>query len=260
MRIGFVGTGIITEAIVRGLLKAEFPVVEILVSPRSKPTATKLAALSPLVRIGEDNQDVVSGSDIVVLAVRPQIAEKVLRPLQFAPSTIVASLIAGVPIPTLLDWIGADVDISRAVPLPFVSDLNGVTAVYPGSDALTAIFAALGTVINCETIDEFDAFAVAGGLMGAYFGFSETCAQWLVSAGVPYGKARAYLAPFFHGLAGSAVRNPEKSFEDLRIGHTTVGGLNDQLFEQFRKDGGLQALTAALDAVGERLRQARREA
>ncbi len=257
MKIGFVGTGVITEAIVTGLLQAGFPVDGIVVSPRSEATAGRLAALSPLVDVASNNQEVVGGCDVVFLAVRPLVAEEVVRALDFAPGTIVASLIATVPIPTLREWIGAEVEIARAVPLPFVADLAGVTVVYPRSDVLDRIFAALGTVIDCETIDEFDAFAVAGGLMGAYFGFAETCAQWLGTAGVPYDKAKAYLAPFFHGLAGSAVAASDKSFEDLRIGHTTVGGLNDQLYERFRQDGGPRALTAALDAVAERIDKAR---
>ncbi|WP_292325229.1 pyrroline-5-carboxylate reductase [Mesorhizobium sp.] len=260
MNVGFIGTGVITEAIVVGLLKAEFPINKIVVSPRSEKTAKNLATLSPLVCIGKDNQDVVNSSDVIFLAVRPQVAEEVLSPLHFAPGQVLASLIATVPISILRAWIGADVHISRAVPLPFVADLNGVTVVHPGSEVLTRIFAALGAVINCDAIEEFDAFAVAGGMMATYFGICETCAQWLGSAGVPYDKARAYLAPFFHGLASSALKRPEKSFESLRVGHTTAGGLNDQLFERFRAEHGVQALTTALDDVAKRVGSARGKA
>lgn len=257
MKIGFIGTGIIAEAIVTGLLRARFPVSQIIVSPRSEGTARKLSEMSPLVRIGTDNQDVVTSSDVVFLAVRLQIAEDVLRPLHFSSGKKVASLIATVPIPVLREWIGQDIEIARAVPLPFVADLNGVTVVYPQSKGFTEIFSAMGTVVNCETIDEFDAFAVAGALMGTYFGVAETCAEWL--SGVRYDKAKAYLAPFFYGLADSALRAPEKGFEDLRIGHTTVGGLNELLFNRFQEAGGSKALRTALEAVAERIRGAREE-
>ncbi|MES0101088.1 pyrroline-5-carboxylate reductase [Mesorhizobium sp. M0019] len=256
MKIGFIGTGVIAEAIVTGLLKARFPVSEIVVSPRSERTARKLSEVSPLVRIGTDNQDVVTSSDVVFLAIRLQIAEAVLRPLHFSSGKKVASLIATVPIPVLREWIGQDIEIARAVPLPFVADLNGVTVVYPRSEVLTEIFSAMGAVVNCETVDEFDAFAVAAALMGTYFGVAETCAEWLCSTGVRYDKAKAYLAPFFYGLADSALRAPEKSFEDLRIGHTTVGGLNEQLFRRFDEAGGTKALTTALEAVAECIRSA----
>jgi pyrroline-5-carboxylate reductase len=259
MKIGFIGTGVITEAIVGGLLKARYPVSEIIVSPRSEAVAERLSASSPLVRIGSDNQAVVASSEVIFLAVRPQVAENVLRPLYFGPGQVVASLIATVPIQMLKKWIGSHAEISRAVPLPFVADLNGVTVVYPASRALTEIFSAIGTVVNCNSIDEFDAFAVAGGLMGTYFGFAETCARWLCSSGVPYDKAKAYLAPFFYGLAGSALRAPKKSFEELRVGHTTVGGLNEQLFLRFQEVGGSKALTTALDDVARRIRNARND-
>jgi pyrroline-5-carboxylate reductase len=257
MRIGFVGTGVITEAIVTGLFRAGFPMDGIVVSPRSEARAARLAALSPLLRVATDNQDVAGTCDVVFLAVRPQVAEAVVRSLSFMPGTVVASLIATVPIPTLRQWIGANVEIVRAVPLPFVAQLRGVTVVYPASALLDRIFGALGTVIDCDTIDEFDAFAVAGGLMGAYFGFAETCAQWLKTEGVPYGKARAYLSPFFHGLAASAVAAPGKSFEDLRMEHSTAGGLNEQMHERFRQEGGERALTMAMDAIAERIAKAR---
>lgn len=257
MKIGFVGTGVITEAIVTGLLKAQFSTDGIIVSPRSQATSRKLTGLSSLVSVAKNNQEVVSSSDIVFLAVRPQVAEEVVRPLSFAPGTVVASLIATVPIPTLRQWIDVDVEISRAIPLPFVSDLEGVTAVYPGSGVLGRIFGAIGTVVDCETIDEFDAFGVASALMGTYFGFAEASAQWLKVVGVPYDKSRAYLASFFHGLSGAALAAPSRSFEELRIGHSTVGGLNEQLYECFRQGGGLKALTTALDAVSDRLDGAR---
>ena len=44
MKLGFIGTGVITEAIVVGLMEAEFPLSEIVVSARGAATAARLAA------------------------------------------------------------------------------------------------------------------------------------------------------------------------------------------------------------------------
>src|SRR4051794_33078800 len=44
MKLGFIGTGAITEAIVVGLMEAEFPLSEIIVSARGAETAARLAA------------------------------------------------------------------------------------------------------------------------------------------------------------------------------------------------------------------------
>lgn len=259
MRLGFIGTGEITEAIVTGLLRSELPLREIAVSRRSEARAKRLRALSDLVRIGADNQDVAEGADVLFLAVRPQIAESVVSRLRISPGTLVASLVATIPISTLRDWIGTDVEIVRSVPLPSVADLCGVTVIHPASQTLERIYAPLGPVVICDTIEEFDAFAVAGGLMGAYFGFAEICAQWLCRYGVPYAKARAYLGSVFHSLASRAVQRSGESFESMRIAHSTAGGLNEQLFERFREEGGESALIAGLDAVAARIRAARKD-
>ena len=74
MKIGFIGTGAITTAMVEGLCKTENPPSDIVVSPRNKKKAEKLAARFDNVRIAGDNQVVVDECDCIVLAVVPQIA------------------------------------------------------------------------------------------------------------------------------------------------------------------------------------------
>lgn len=93
-RLGFIGTGTITEAIVTGLVSREMPVPEIAVSPRAAKTAESLAALSAKVTVAVDNQHVVDAADMLFLAVRPNVAEEVVRTLRFRSSQQVVSLIA----------------------------------------------------------------------------------------------------------------------------------------------------------------------
>ncbi len=125
--IGFIGTGAITEAMVRGLL-ASMPVVEtVIVSPRNAAIAARLAADFPGVRIAGDNQAIVEACQTLVLAVRPQIAEEVIRPLQFRDGQSVISVIAATDRDRLLSWIGADVRLTQAIPLPFVARRAGRT-------------------------------------------------------------------------------------------------------------------------------------
>ena len=87
MKIGFIGTGAITTAMVEGLCKTENPPTDIVVSPRNKKKAEKLAARFDNVRIADNNQIVVDECDCIVLAVVPQIAEAVLRELHFRKKT-----------------------------------------------------------------------------------------------------------------------------------------------------------------------------
>lgn len=72
--IGFVGTGTITEAMVEGLLAEPAHSSNIHVSPLNAQIAARLAAKFDTLIVAADNQAVVDQSDIVIPAIRPQIA------------------------------------------------------------------------------------------------------------------------------------------------------------------------------------------
>lgn len=248
-RLGFIGTGTITEAIVTGLISGDEPTAEIIVSPRSAKTATHLAALSSQVTVAADNQHVVDAADMLFLAVRPDVAEEVVRALRFRPGQNVVSLIATVDHATLRAWIDVPVNLVRAVPLPFVATRSGVTTIFPPDAAVEAFFSPLGTAVACKTIDEFDVLAAVSALMGSYFGIMDHLVGWMQSKGLPQESARTYLAQHFLSLATVAFRNPSTSLEDLRHEYSTKGGLNAQMFAEFRGGGGLDALEHALEVV-----------
>jgi pyrroline-5-carboxylate reductase len=126
MTLGFVGTGTMAAAMVEGLAGDD-----ILVSPRGAGIAADLAARFPGVTIAASNQAVVDGSDMVILSVRPQIAEEVIRALRFRPGQKVLSLIAATRIDRIRDWAGVEIAVTRAIPLPFVATRQCVTPIFP---------------------------------------------------------------------------------------------------------------------------------
>ncbi|CAN7469172.1 pyrroline-5-carboxylate reductase [Pararhizobium sp. LjRoot255] len=249
-KIGFIGTGAITDAIVRGLLAEPAAVLEIMVSQRSVEISAKLAADFPTVFVADDNQVIVNGCDTVVLAIRPQIVEEVIRPLKFRDGQKVISVVAATSRPALLDWIGADVRLSQAIPLPFVARRKGVTAVYPPDPATAALFNVLGNAVECETKTEYDLLAAASALMATYFGIMHHTTKWLAEKGLPEEKGRAYIAPLFSSLSETAgLAGKDVDFIDMSREFATKGGLNEQVFRDFDENGGSQALTAALDGI-----------
>ncbi|TCR85826.1 pyrroline-5-carboxylate reductase [Rhizobium sp. BK376] len=252
--IGFVGTGTITEAVVTGLCKTEFRDTPIIVSPRNESIAARLAAANRNVSIASGNQDVLDRSDLVFVAVRPQIAEEVVRELRFRPSHHVISFVAATPLDRLLAWIGQPVRVSQAIPLPFVADLQGATAIHPPDEVSNAVFSALGTAVQVESKREFDLLAVASAMMGTYFGILDATANWLESQGLPRAAGDAYLRQLFSGLDHAARSRPTASFEDLIGEHSTKGGLNEQVLQDFRDFGGTAALQKGLDRVLTRIR------
>ncbi len=256
MTIGFVGTGAITDAVVTGLSKTEFRDTSIVLSPRSESVAARLAAANRNVSIASGNQDVLDRSDLVFLAVRPQIAEEVVRALQFRPNHHVISFVAATPLDGLLAWIDQPVRLSQAIPLPFVADLQGATAIHPPDEVSNAVFSVLGAAVQVESKREFDLLATASSMMGTYFGILDATSSWLESQGLPKASGDAYLRQLFSGLAHAARSRPLTSFDELVGEHSTKGGLNEQVLEDFRKFGGTAALEKALGRVLARIRPA----
>lgn len=255
-KIGFIGTGAITDAMVRGLFAEPAAVPHVMVSQRSADVSAKLAVDFPQVLVSIDNQAIVDLCDTVVLAIRPQIAEEVIRPLKFSNGQKVVSVVAATGRDALFDWIGADVSLSQAIPLPFVARRKGVTAVYPPDPDTAAIFNVLGNAVECETKAEYDLLAAASALMATYFGIMHRTTEWLAENGLPKEKGRAYLAPLFAGLSETAfLAGKGIDFIDLSREFATKGGLNEQVFRDFERDGGSDALKRALEHVLERIKQ-----
>ena len=61
-KIGFIGTGAITDAMVRGLLAEPAAVRHVMVSMRSADISARLAADFPAVIVAGDNQSIVDGN------------------------------------------------------------------------------------------------------------------------------------------------------------------------------------------------------
>ncbi|MDH0614898.1 MULTISPECIES: pyrroline-5-carboxylate reductase [unclassified Agrobacterium] len=255
-KIGFIGTGAITEAMVRGLLGRPAALPHVMVSQRSADISARLAVEFPQVVVSGDNQAIVDGCDTVVLAIRPQIAEEVIRPLQFRDGQKIISVVAATGREALLDWIGADVRLSQAIPLPFVARRSGVTAIYPADVDTAAIFNVLGKAVECETKAEYDLLAAASALMATYFGIMQTATEWLAEKGLPEEKARAYLTPLFAGLSEVAVLAGDRTdFTEISREFATKGGLNEQVLQDFDGKGGSRVLKDALSRVLERIGQ-----
>ncbi|QEL22994.1 pyrroline-5-carboxylate reductase [Bosea sp. F3-2] len=254
MKLGFVGTGTISSAVIAGLAKSSLDIEEVIVSPRNAETAARLSEQHALVSVGKDNQDVVDRSQIVFLAVRPQIAEAVIRDIHFRSGQHVVSFIPVVSPETIAGWIGVPVKITQALPLPFVAHRLGATAFYPPEETISAIFSALGTAVAVTDRREYELLTTGSALMGTYFGILESAERWLTESGVPSLQAHAYLRQLFTGLAYATAVSPNAAFAELRSEFSTKGGLNEQIFRDFQGSGGTAALEGALAGALARVR------
>ncbi|MER9293627.1 pyrroline-5-carboxylate reductase [Mesorhizobium sp. M0510] len=249
-KVGFIGTGTITDAIVRGLLREPAALSHVVVSPRNPDIAATLAKDFASVTVAVDNQSIVKSCDTIVLAVRPQVAKAVVRPLSFQNGQAVISVMAATDRATLLGWIGSDVRLTQAFPQPFVAERRGITAVYPRDHETAAIFEVLGGVVQCDSGRDYELLAAASSLMATYFGIMDVVAEWVTGKGLSRDKARSYLAPLFSELSRVAQEaSSGVPFAELSRAFATRGGLNEQVLADFEKNGGTDALKTALDHV-----------
>ena len=248
MRLGFLGTGTITSAVVSGLCANQTTVYRIVLSPRNPQVAARLASTFPQVSIAVSNQAMVDTSDVVFLAVRPQVAQEVLAAVRFRPDHRIISLIATFSRDQIAAMVQPARNVCCAVPLPTVADHLGPTVIFP-SDAFAAeLFNRIGIAVEVANESELRALWASTALMATYFTLQDTLRSWLARHGVPPATARDYVAMMFEGLS-RVPRRSTASFAELAEEFKTKGGLNEQCADQLTKSGVFEACSLALDAI-----------
>lgn len=112
LRIGFLGAGKMATALAQGWLKAGLVRAASLRASDPLPEARTAFAQATGGQVLTSNRDVVVGSDIVVLAVKPQQMSDVLHdigPAVQAGQPLVVSVAAGVAMQSILGWLSVPV-------------------------------------------------------------------------------------------------------------------------------------------------------
>jgi pyrroline-5-carboxylate reductase len=252
VRLGFIGTGAITEAMVRGLCGPGGHREPILVSERSRERSDRLAAGFANVAVSADNQAIVDRSDWVIVAVRPDHARDVLSALRFRPTHRVISLVAGLDLPAVTALAKPAGAVHRANPLPAIERGEGPILFHPPDEAVAALLRRVGTPVGVADERQYHVVMCSGALMGAFFELVATTARWTERQGVPPPEAAAYATELFHALAGLAREQDAAALQQLSAG-MTAGGLNEQVVRELRKRGWFTAVEEMMGAVLARL-------
>jgi pyrroline-5-carboxylate reductase len=255
MRIGFIGTGTIASALVRGLCIAEPSPERVLVSPRNAEKAAALARAFEQVEVAPDNQAVVDGSDWVFLALRPPAAREVIGGLRFRAGQRIVSVMASVPEAPLRALVAPATHAVRAVPLPCIAKHIGPTALYPADAEATALFDRLGGAIPLTDEATYHAVCVVTAFAAAQYALLDRLAEWLAGQGMETAAARRYVAGFSQAVAADAGEAEHDGFAALIDDVATPGGMNEQVLRMFDEAGWLSALEPACRAILERHRK-----
>ncbi len=117
-RWGFIGSGKMATAMVKGMLRAGIATPESISASDPLPAARDALHSDTKVSVLDSNLAVVERSDVLVLAVKPQSMRQVLRELRPAvtPDHLVVSIAAGTTIDSIDEGLGRNGRIVRVMP------------------------------------------------------------------------------------------------------------------------------------------------
>lgn len=198
VRVGFLGAGNMAEALIRGLLIAnvtEGTSETVIVASDVKEERLRELKEAHGIHVTSDNGELVRTCDVVVLAVKPQVIDKVLDVVakELKSETLIISIAAGVPLTALEARLPAGAHVVRAMPNTPATSLAGATAIAAGTHATkedlklaTTLFEAVGRVV---TLDETLLDAVTG-LSGSGPAYMMLIIEALADGGVKVGLHR----------------------------------------------------------------------
>ena len=252
MKIGFIGTGKITSSIIYGIFKSKLKNLKISVSPRNSSIANKLSKKFRSVEIRKDNQEVIDRSDIIFLAVTPNVGLKILDKLRFTSSKKIISFISTINLANLKK-LTKNKNITRAIPLPPIEIKKGPIVVCPPNKTAKSFFNHLGIVIEVRNEKVCNKFWSTSSLMAPFYELLKTSTDWLVRKGVEKSKATNYITELFLGLSQDAVNKKSSGLKKLVAESQTPRGLNEQALRELQKGKFYSKLNVALNNIHRKL-------
>ncbi len=228
-QIGFLGAGNMGEALIHGLLHGHLCRPEQILCSDVRPERLKAIRERYGVKGTSHNPEVVKQSDIIVLAVKPQIMKRVVEEVakHLDLSTLIISIAAGVPLDAIESCAGKELKLIRVMSNICVSVREGVSAIAGGrhtskEDLLMAktIFDSVGKSIFIEE-----------SLLDAVTGLS--------------GSGPAYIFLIIDALADAGVKVGLSRDDALILASQTVLGAAKMLIETGEHPGKLKDMVTS---------------
>jgi pyrroline-5-carboxylate reductase len=234
MRIGFIGAGNMTQALVKGMVESkEFRPDHILVSNRSEGKLLKMSEQYQI-QTRTHNQDIVSECDVIVLAMKPQDFSAAIEGLsgQFSENQIVISLAAGIPFAALEKQIPA-ARLVRLMPnTPALIGRGVIGYMSPDPDEgfvsslMEDLFGTLGYILKVDSEDQFDALMIAcSSGTGFVFEMMMYWQDWIEEHGFSPEVARKMTIETFLGASLLAAQSAGIEIEELQSRVTSKKGV-----------------------------------
>jgi len=266
LRIGIIGGGQMGTALVKGMLRSDVTVPDMItVADIAKPARERLAAETG-VHTTEDNRRALDGAEVLIIALKPQVMEEALRPLagHLTAAQTALSLMAGVTtakLEALLVSGGPAVHVVRAMPNTPALVGEGIAALCRGRhatdddmDRAERILAAVGRVVRVEEWQMDAVTGLSGSGPGYVYTVIEALADGGVKMGLPKSLALALAAQTVLGAAKMVLETGEHPAV-LRDRVTSPGGTTIAGLHAMEAHGLRNALISGVEAAAKRAKE-----
>ncbi len=249
-KITFIGGGNMAQSLIGGLIEDGFNPQHIHVSDSNTLCLETLSNKYP-VQTYSDNLTASTDAKVVILAVKPQQLQSVLKELspEWQSNRLLISIAAGIKLDDMARWLDTDdVAIVRAMPNTPSLVQAGAAALCANSSVSTqqhelaeSILRAVGLAIWVEDEDKMDAVTALSGSGPAYFFLVMEAMEFAAKEmGLEAETARLLCLQTAFGAAKMALESDE-STATLRERVTSPGGTTERALHEL-DDGGLRGL------------------
>jgi pyrroline-5-carboxylate reductase len=221
MIVGIIGVGRFAGFVVEGLQRSgDAPLI--VLSPRNRERSQRLAT-RPGTSVANDNSDVVTRSDVVILSVTPGCGEEAVRGLPWRSDQVVISAVSNFR----LDALAHEVSPAQAVRAMIVSSAAlgaGAISQHPANGPAHDVLSRLGSVTVFDDEMQFEAASCLGAYFGWLLALCGQTEQWLRKTGVDSAAARTLVAETFRGAAVLLATNRDHPLAEMVGELETPGG------------------------------------
>lgn len=260
--VTFVGSGMMAEAIIAGLLNQGMVDPERIIAAGPRAERGQELAQHYGVRWTTDNEEAAEQGDLIILSVKPQVLKTVIPQVRghLRLQNLVLSIVAGAPLKLLADGM-AHAAVVRAMPNTPGQIGQGITVWIPSHEVSVAlrdeaslVLSALGEEICVDDEDYLDMATALSGTGPAYvFLFMEA----MIDAGVHLGFSRRMASRLVMQTMEGAIayaRQSDRHVAELRNQVTSPGGTSAEAIYQLEKGGLRTVVSKAIWAAYQRSR------
>ena len=262
-RVAFIGCGNMGSALISGTLSSGLISKDKVLVTDIRPERLEYIREREGISITEKNREAVEKSDVIVLAVKPQVIGKVLSEIRdvVTGDKVIISIAAGITTGFIEEALGKEVPVVRVMPNTPCLVKTGASGISPGKYAgeeeetiAEEMFRGVGIVVKVPE-QMLDAVTALSGSGPAYiFYIIESLIEAGMEMGLSEDDARKLVSQTVLGAARMFVETGE-SPQVLRAKVTSPGGTTEAALKYLEEKGFQKILIAAVKEAAKRSKE-----